>query len=285
MSWLSEFFKRLFGGGHSGGSNMNNTTTGDPNSTKKALCIGINDYPGTQNDLRGCVNDCEEWSKLLQQKFGFGYIQKLLNDQATIKNVKNAINKLISSAKAGDVLVITYSGHGSSVVDYNGDEPDARDETLYLYDGNLVDDEIRSALSKLPAAVSLTIISDSCHSGTVTRALMAEPRQGPKPRYMPPADGAEAAVMASLPLRNRAFVEEEMREVLIAGCKSSEYSYDASFDKPMGAFSYYATRVLWQEGRLTYEQFYKKLLENLPSEQYPQTPQLEGKNKTNVMFT
>ncbi|WP_349769079.1 caspase family protein, partial [Zoogloea sp.] len=25
--------------------------------SKKALCIGINDYPGTQNDLSGCVND------------------------------------------------------------------------------------------------------------------------------------------------------------------------------------------------------------------------------------
>jgi hypothetical protein len=24
---------------------------------KRALLIGINDYPGTQNDLQGCVND------------------------------------------------------------------------------------------------------------------------------------------------------------------------------------------------------------------------------------
>ena len=25
----------------------------------KALCIGINDYPGTQSDLHGCVNDAQ----------------------------------------------------------------------------------------------------------------------------------------------------------------------------------------------------------------------------------
>ena len=25
--------------------------------TKRALCIGINDYPGTGSDLTGCVND------------------------------------------------------------------------------------------------------------------------------------------------------------------------------------------------------------------------------------
>jgi len=29
---------------------------------KKALCIGINDYPGTQNDLSGCVNDANDWA-------------------------------------------------------------------------------------------------------------------------------------------------------------------------------------------------------------------------------
>ena len=26
-------------------------------SNKKAACWGINDYPGTKNDLNGCVND------------------------------------------------------------------------------------------------------------------------------------------------------------------------------------------------------------------------------------
>ena len=33
--------------------------------TKKALCIGINDYPGTQNDLNGCVNDARDWAAAL----------------------------------------------------------------------------------------------------------------------------------------------------------------------------------------------------------------------------
>ncbi len=28
--------------------------------SKKALCIGINDYPGTQNDLSGCVNNAND---------------------------------------------------------------------------------------------------------------------------------------------------------------------------------------------------------------------------------
>ena len=32
---------------------------------KKAVCIGINNYPGTSNDLQGCVNDANDWCALL----------------------------------------------------------------------------------------------------------------------------------------------------------------------------------------------------------------------------
>ncbi len=31
--------------------------------TKRALCVGINDYPGTNSDLSGCVNDAEDWAQ------------------------------------------------------------------------------------------------------------------------------------------------------------------------------------------------------------------------------
>ena len=27
----------------------------------RALCVGINDYPGTNMDLAGCVNDAKDW--------------------------------------------------------------------------------------------------------------------------------------------------------------------------------------------------------------------------------
>ena len=33
--------------------------------TKRALCIGINDYPGTGSDLSGCVNDAKDWAGML----------------------------------------------------------------------------------------------------------------------------------------------------------------------------------------------------------------------------
>ena len=30
--------------------------------TMRALCIGINNYPGTNMDLAGCVNDANDWA-------------------------------------------------------------------------------------------------------------------------------------------------------------------------------------------------------------------------------
>ena len=35
---------------------------------KKALLVGINDYPGTGNDLAGCVNDAHDWAQVLSQR-------------------------------------------------------------------------------------------------------------------------------------------------------------------------------------------------------------------------
>jgi hypothetical protein len=38
---------------------------------KKALLVGINDYPGVYNDLMGCVNDVRNMQNLLVSMFGF----------------------------------------------------------------------------------------------------------------------------------------------------------------------------------------------------------------------
>ena len=75
--------------------------------SKKALCIGINDYPGTQNDLSGCVNDANDWAAELGSH---GYtVTKMLDGQATHAAMTAAIGSLIKSAVNGDTLVITLS--------------------------------------------------------------------------------------------------------------------------------------------------------------------------------
>ena len=42
----------------------------------KALCIGINDYPGTQEDLSGCLNDANDGAAELT-RHGFAVTQRI----------------------------------------------------------------------------------------------------------------------------------------------------------------------------------------------------------------
>src|SRR5829696_5812681 len=95
---------------------------------KKAICVGINNYPGISNDLQGCVNDAYDWSKLLNE-YGFE-TSLLLDSQATRQNIKAALDDLVVSAAEGDVVVFTYSGHGTQYIEFGGDEGDAYDEAL-----------------------------------------------------------------------------------------------------------------------------------------------------------
>src|SRR5262245_29927806 len=66
---------------------------------KKALCIGINDYPGTGMDLSGCVNDAKDWAALLRAK-GFK-VSTLLDKKATLKGMRAAISDIVEGAKSG----------------------------------------------------------------------------------------------------------------------------------------------------------------------------------------
>jgi hypothetical protein len=242
---------------------------------KRAFCVGINDYPGISNDLKGCVNDATDWASLLEYS-GFE-VEKLINEQATRQNILSKLDNLVTNATAGDEIVFTYSGHGTSIYDVGGDEPDEYDEALYVYDGLLVDDELRAIFQKVKPDVHVVVISDSCFSGTVTRALITD---SSKPRYIKTHD-----IPTTAKLKKRLLEEEEMIEILLSGCSNTEYSYDAYLNgRWNGALTSYATSVI-RKGQ-TYKEFYQQVRELLPSGQYPQTPQLEGSeaNKNRVVF-
>jgi hypothetical protein len=244
---------------------------------KRAVCVGINNYPGIFNDLKGCVNDAQDWSALLQ---GFGFETSLMLDsQATRTNIKAALQNLVESTGAGDVAVFTYSGHGTQVADYNDDEGNTYDEAICAYDGNVIDDELRVLLEGLHPQATLVVISDSCFSGSVTR-IAPEPAT---PRFIPPA----VSTAGMVPKRSFLLPEADMPEILITGCSDSEYSYDAEFDeRPNGAMTALALRVIKQNPIATYREFYSGLRALLPSNDYPQSPQLEGSdaNKDRKLF-
>jgi hypothetical protein len=260
--------------------------------TKRALCIGINDYPGTDSDLHGCVNDAQDWAVILKAR-DFDVAPLLLDRKATGRAIRQAISSLLVDSKKGDLAVIQYSGHGSYVPDKDGDEPDGRDECLCPYDvrskGPIVDDELFGLLSDRPQGVKLVMFSDSCHSGSVTRfAPIDTPptikgRSAPQRlvRFLPPAAFLPKAKLNQLGISRalrRSNPPGRHAGLLMAGCEDSEFSYDAYFNgRPNGAFTFVALRELKKlPAQATYKQWFDAIRKVLPSQQYPQTPNLFG---------
>ena len=251
--------------------------------TNKALCIGINDYPGTQSDLAGCVNDAGDWASELTAR-GFA-VASLIDAQATHAAMTEAINSLIHFARSGDTLVITYSGHGTWVPDSSGDEADGRDEGLCPYDvgtvGPLIDDQIRQMFGARSPGVRIILISDSCHSGSVTRGREddLDPGQA-RARFMPleawmPTN--ELPPSSARPAHLIGGIKRSGGDLLLAGCLDTQFSWDTSFrGRPNGAFTYYALKTLRENKPGTYEAWFKAIRTYLPSTRLPQDPQILG---------
>ncbi len=275
---------------------------------RKALLVGINDYPGTRNDLQGCVNDVTNVYDILVKYFAFApaEIAMLSDKRATRKAILGGVEALLAGAREGDILVFHYSGHGSQVRDAEGDElEDGKDEVICPFDfdwdgGFIKDDDFSSLFDGLKKGVLLEVILDSCHSGTGTRELILDMKSltgtsaAPsdpvmfwksayciRPRYLaPPADIARRAdeiFGPVLPVR-RIARRQPMGHVLWAACRSDQYSADAEVGgRPGGAFTYFFCKhVRDMQGRVSRDQLLKLIRASLKHEGFSQVPQLEG---------
>jgi hypothetical protein len=257
---------------------------------KLALCIGINDYPGTDSDLAGCVNDANDWGVALKAR-GFT-VTKLLDAAAKGKAMRQGIARLIGAAGAGDLVVVQYSGHGSFVLDEDGDEADGTDECLCPHDirakGPITDDELAELFAAAASGVKLLFVSDSCHSGTVSRfAPITTPptTTGKSPpvrkvRFLPPGVFLSARESAKLGVRLRRPASPPGRHhaLLMSGCQDTEYSSDAWFQgRANGAFTFVALKELARlPATAKYKDWHAAIRKTLPSQQYPQSPNLYG---------
>lgn len=140
-----------------------------------AIAIGLNSvdpahYGGWSGVLQACEFDAEDMAAIAVAQ-GFE-AKKLLTAAATRQAVLDELSNAGSELVSGDILVVSYSGHGGQVPDQNGDEIDNEDETWCLFDGEVLDDELAAAWATFAPGVRIVVFSDSCHSGTVTK--MAE---------------------------------------------------------------------------------------------------------------
>lgn len=221
----------------------------------------------------------------------------LLTKKATRKNTLAGIRSAAKALRAGDLFFLTYSGHGGQLPDIDHEELDRKDETWCLYDGELIDDEHYFEISKFAAGVRVLVLSDSCHSGTVTRDRPPPPVPGQRPKLMP------ASVAMRVYEAHQGFYDKLQREVakaargtalnpdaalaqvgasahatalvgtfkpsvvLISGCQDNQTSLDGDHN---GAFTEQLLKV-WNHGAFTgnYGSFHARIKAAMPSSQTP----------------
>jgi metacaspase-1 len=145
--------------------------------TDKAVLCGINRYKSISG-LKGCLNDLEGVQRLLIDNFQFpaANVRVHRDEEVTKRTIKKAFDWLANGAGLGDRLVFHYSGHGSYTKSKTPDKD--VDELLCLFDMQwsnedsfLRDTDLGALTRKIPASATLTVILDSCHSGTGTKAF------------------------------------------------------------------------------------------------------------------
>jgi hypothetical protein len=256
-----------------------------------SLHLGLNyvdpdHYEGWDGELFACEADAKDMTALAKSR-GFKP-QTLLREKATSKGVKAAVLKAAKTLKSGDTFFLTYSGHGGQVDDVNGDEgrygdtKDGKDETWCLFDRELVDDELAAMYARFKAGVRILVLSDSCHSGSVTRKIERMP-QG-RARLMPPAtaravNDKHRALYEAIQRGVTGSEEQDIKAtvILISGCMDRQLSRDGDFN---GAFTG-ALKKVWNNGafRGNYKNFRDTISHKMSRNQTPNYFVVGVKNK------
>lgn len=270
-------------------------------TTNLSIHIGLNrvdpnKYEGWDGLLRGCINDANAMRALAKRQ-GFATV-RLIDEDATRAGVLKAVSKAADTLVSGDTLLLTYSGHGGQVPDKNNDEDDGLDETWVLFDGMLIDNELFQLWGSFNTGVRIIMVSDSCHSGTVSRMrefLKNVATQVPvgartkgtmatqtldretsvtAARLIPPQI-AEAVYEAHPEIYKAAQfsafrgdrAEIGASVILLSGCQDNQLSGDT------GQGGLFTLRMLdvWNNGEFTggYEDFVRRIRNLLPSDQQP----------------
>ncbi|HJV59292.1 MAG TPA: caspase family protein [Albitalea sp.] len=193
-----------------GASAMAAGEAGDP-PVVHALLIGIADYEAAGlAALKGPENDVKLMREVLTTRFHVppANVRLLLNP--THGAIEREFVALRQRVKPHDFVYIHYSGHGSTAPDPA--EPRGEDQTWVAFgarahklagldDWDVLDKEIAQWLQPLYELTDdVVFVSDSCHSGTVSRGLRtgvrsgepvvrAHPLLGKLPPVPPPAGG------------------------------------------------------------------------------------------------
>lgn len=262
--------------------------------TNRALLVGIN-YPGTQHALRGCVNDVLNIEHVLSNVYNFTQIQKLIDRQATARNIKIELEAIVKQSQPGDKIFFHFSGHGSQIINTDGTEPDGLDEILCPIDLDwkeriIRDKDINEIFSKAADGVEIITLLDCCHSGDgldyphfYQPRIPNETSRGFKgiSRYIePPQEFKPLNKKRTIKLRPKA--SKNSKGILISGCRSYQTSADAYIEgRYCGACTHFLIKTLHDYSwNVAYKNLIQCLNMYMVARKFTQRPELSGQKES-----
>lgn len=222
---------------------------------KRALLVGINTYPGCP--LHGCLNDISNMAQYLTTRLGWKSedIRMIADNRADTAAILERLNWFVSDVKPEDFLFFHFSGHGAQVATRDrSQEIDGMLEVFCPYDFDwspqrmITDKQLYSIFQKIPVGTVFNWISDSCHSGDLTRDITPHKIT---PRTMkPPVDIAWRNLGAKSKNLHPHGVNKSISNGIldvgyVSGCKSDQTSADSVFNgQPQGALTHYLIDAL-----------------------------------------
>lgn len=258
-----------------------------------ALLVGINAYNPPVRPLRGCHNDVDHLHHWLQSTLGGERLalQVLKDADATRANVIQQFRQHLGRARAGDVALFHFSGHGiraHSAPEFSEFEPSGVDECLVLYDSMpngllLADKELAVLIGEVAQrGVHLTVTLDACHSGSATRSVDAF--AGLQSRVVPADEAGKPSLLDSYLdghysqrlKRGESLRTAPGRHMLLAACARQQEAKESSQER-RGIFSATLLDVLETTGgNLSYADLFVRCRATVRKRALDQDPQFEA---------
>lgn len=91
-----------------------------PDATRRLITVAINDYPGSANDLRGCINDSRQIKDTLTSFWPDFDVHRLIDVEASVQAFSKLVETAISKLSPGaTVLVLSDSCFSGTVTRFN----------------------------------------------------------------------------------------------------------------------------------------------------------------------
>jgi hypothetical protein len=215
-----------------------------------SIHVGVND-PGGECGGDSVLAHSEDTAGRmagLAVRAGYGSVLMLRGAEATRRAVRDALSGAAETLGAGDVLFVSFSGHGEPVANHGEGERKRLDETWCLHDGGLPDDDLVEHWRAFAPGVRIVVVSESCHGGRSVR--------GDEPSGAPPArdrrrSAAETAGFTMRPPRDADGIRASV--LVLAACNEQRPTRAGVFARHLFA--------VWADGayRGTFRDLYLEL--------------------------